>query len=291
MSKVYRYDGKKVIEMEDDKEITTYKSLKDFIDEEMIDTLYMELSHGHNFPIHVNENSIKGIIQKNLLEELTEKFEKNSEISDRDMSRFITNLERKFKTFGKKLNIDIEGFIYKVIPTYINNENNVKIGGDMFKTIKEARSFTAHLDSLASEIEQIEGIAPEMKQHLAYRIDRLSDLIEVSALKEEKTAAIEKEAMGIGSGSWAYDEDEARYMSSFGGTGALKRDPDEPYMDKFTADQDGGDHKEVITRHEPTEIRQDGQKVPQPSDNYNEAEVAQNLRNTIKSMVAAKLKK
>ena len=152
----------------------------------------------------------------------------------------------------------------------------------MFKNVNEAKSFTAHLDALANEIESLGGIAPEMKQHLAYRIDRLSDLIEVSAVKEEKVAALNKDANGIGSGTWASDEDEARYMSTFGGTGALKRDPDENYMDQFVAD----DHKEVLNRKEPAEIREDGQKVPQPSDNYNEAEVASKLRNTVKSIVS-----
>ena len=33
----------------------------------------------------------------------------------------------------------------------------------MFKSLKEARTFTAHLDALANEIESLEDISPEMR--------------------------------------------------------------------------------------------------------------------------------
>jgi len=294
MAMIYQFDGKKVKELKDDKEIHAYNSLKDFIEDDILDDLFLDISHGHNYPPKINDEAVKKIILNYLLKEFSDFFkENNNSIEDHLLDKYVRTLNIKFKNIGKMLDKKIQEFVTSFVVESLESTGNLKnkkIGGDMFKTIKEARNFTAHLDSLASEIESLEGIAPEMKQHLAYRIDRLSDLIEISAVKEEKTAAIEKEAMGIGTGTWAYDEDESRYMSTFGGTGALKRDPDEPYMDKFTADQDGGDHKEVLTRHEPAEIRGDGQKAPQPSDNYNEAEVASNLKSTIKSLISARKK-
>ena len=139
----------------------------------------------------------------------------------------------------------------------------------MFKTLKEAKGFTSHLDALANEIQELNEITPEMRKHLAYRLDRLSDLVEKTSAQNEKVA------VGVGSGTWAFDADEAKYMSSFGGTGALKQDADEPYMAQFSND----DHKEVLNRKEPANIGGNGAKVPQPSDNYNEAEVVSKLRN------------
>jgi len=151
----------------------------------------------------------------------------------------------------------------------------------MFKTLKEARNFTAHLDALATEIEGLEGVSGEMRKHLAYRLDRLSDLIENSMSKE---AAVEKEANGIGHGAWAYDADEARYMSTMGGTGALEQDKDEPYMAEFKGD----DHSEVLNRKENMDISGAGKKVKQPSDDYKEAPVANNLRSTILKVLKQK---
>ena len=116
-----------------------------------------------------------------------------------------------------------------------------------------------------------------MRKHLAFRLDRLSDLIESSAANKE--ASVNKEANGIGDGAWLYDEDEARYMKTMGGTGALKRDADEDYMDEFKGD----DHKEVLEREEPKQIKGDGAKVKQPSDDYNEAAVAKKLNAVVKT--------
>lgn len=147
----------------------------------------------------------------------------------------------------------------------------------MFKNLKEAKNFTAHLDALANEIEALENVSTEMKKHLAYRIDRLSDLIESSM---EKEASVEKEANRIGDGAWVQDADED-YMKTMGGTGALKQDADEKYMEEFKGD----DHMEVLKRKENMDIAGDGKKVKQPSDNYNEKEVADKIKSLIKSMI------
>ena len=164
----------------------------------------------------------------------------------------------------------------------------------MFKTVKEAKNFTAHLDALANEIEDLKEVNPEMKKHLALRLDRLADLIESASAMKEKAcgeacekvdADMEKKAYGMGSGTWAQDADEP-YMNTFGGTGATKQDADEPYMAQYVGD----DHKEVLNRKEPPMISGDGAKVPQPSDNYNEAAVAQQLKGMVQN-VMAKMKK
>lgn len=124
-----------------------------------------------------------------------------------------------------------------------------KTGGDtMFKNLKEAKMFTAHLDSLANEIQGLEDVSPEMRQHLAYRLDKLSDMIESTTAKKE---ASEKQANGIGHGAWQADKDE-EYMKTFGGTGALEHDKDEPYMSEFA----GADHMEVLERKEPAKVRE-----------------------------------
>lgn len=124
-----------------------------------------------------------------------------------------------------------------------------KTGGDtMFKNLKEAKMFTAHLDSLANEIQGLEDVSSEMRQHLAYRLDKLSDMIETTAAKKE---ASEKQANGMGHGAWQADKDED-YMETFGGTGALEHDKDEPYMSEFA----GADHMEVLKRKEPAKVKE-----------------------------------
>jgi len=201
------------------------------------------------------------------------KLKDNQELTPDDFDRAISEIQDKYTAFGDEIHEEI----LKSIDNKLNKNkvSKIKNGGDMFKTIKEAKEFTSHLDSLAGEIETLNEVSPEMRKHLAYRLDRLSDLIEISANK------VEKKANGVGSGSWAYDEDEARYMSTFGGTGALQRDSDETYMDEYLND----DHKEVLERKEPMNIKDDGAKKPQPSDNYKEAPVAQKLRGIVKEVL------
>ena len=195
-------------------------------------------------------------------------FEGKEEIDEKSFFKIEKTLYKEFKKISKELYSDID----KLIDSKLNK--NVTGGVEMFKTIKEAKSFTAHLDALANEIQSLEGVSTEMSQHLAYRIDRLSDVIEKTAYG--------KEANGVGSGAWLYDQDEARYMSTMGGTGALEGDADESrYMSQFKGD----DHKEVLERKETMEIKEGGPKKKQPSDNYNEGEVARRLKATVQKVI------
>ena len=195
-------------------------------------------------------------------------------------------------SFQSKIDSNKYRILYSVLANMYNKGKGVKshskvgvetnktenlimnFGGNMFKNVKEARNFTAHLDALANEIEGLAEVSPEMKKHLAYRLDRLSDLIEASA------SSMEKQANGVGQGAWMQDEDE-KYMQTMGGTGALKQDKDEPYMDEFKGD----DHMEVLKRKENMDIAGDGKKVKQPSDDYNEKAVASRIKTMVKDML------
>jgi len=195
-------------------------------------------------------------------------FEGKKELKENEFLKIEKTLYKEFKKIGEELYSDIDNLITKKL------NKNVTGGDEMFKTLKEAKSFTAHLDALANEIESLDGVSNDMRKHLAYRIDRLADVI-------EKTA-FDKEANGIGSGSWLYDSDEARYMSTMGGTGVLEGDSDEShYMKHFKGD----DHKEVLERQETMEIKEGGPKKKQPSDNYNEADVARRLKATVQKVI------
>jgi len=204
-------------------------------------------------------------------------FKENGEATAIEIDKAANKLIKEFTEYGDELHEEI----LKSIETKLSKNNKVNGGDNMFKSLKEARNFTAHLDALANEIEGLDGVSNEMRKHLAFRLDRLSDLIENSTSKE---ASVEKEANGIVSGAWAYDADEARYMSTMGGTGALEQDSDEKYMAEFKGD----DHKEVLERKENMDINGAGKKVKQPSDDYKEAPVANNLRSTILKVLKKK---
>jgi len=252
-------------------------TLLDFLKNQQV-ILEMKMALTEYIDVHKTpelKSKLKGVLEKEAVSSFTKLFkEKKGELSVTELDKAISDLVKIYTKYGEELHTEI-------LQSIKSKLNKSKIGGDMFKTLKEAKEFTTHLDALASEIQTLEEISPDMRTHLAFRLDRLSDLIEVSADKDEKKASLEKEANGVGSGAWAYDEDEARYMSSFGGTGALKRDADEPYMDEFLGD----DHKEVLERKEPMAIKDDGAKVPQPSDNYKEAPIAQKLRGIVKEVM------
>jgi hypothetical protein len=218
-----------------------------------------------------DEDLLKKKIEERVKEAFKKFFKENDEPSYEDVFDFGEELIDEYKQHRKEL--------FHVIHNFINtklDKNKKAYGGDMFKNLKEAKLFTAHLDALANEIQELEGVSDQMRLHLAYRLDKLSDLIETDAQRKE--ASVSKEANGVGSGSWVYDSDEARYMSSMGGTGALRRDPDEGYMDEFKGD----DHKEVLERKEPSSIMGAGSKKKQPSDDYNQAAVAKKLRSYVK---------
>ena len=248
-------------------------NLLDFLESfsELVGTMKMELTNYtnvHTTPALRNKlkNDLKHLAEEHFINFFKEKGEATPFEIDKEASKLID----QFTQYGDELHEEI----LRLIDERINkNKNKVNGGDNMFKSLKEARNFTAHLDALANEIEGLEGIGTEMRKHLAYRLDRLSDLIESTS----KEASISKEANGLGQGAWAYDEDEARYMTTMGGTGALEKDEDEPYMDRFKGD----DHMEVLNRQENLNINGGGVKVKQPSDDYKEAPVANKLRETI----------
>jgi hypothetical protein len=156
---------------------------------------------------------------------------------------------KKVKSKFSNLVVDVISDAKNKIDSSLENTNKIsniehKTGGvNMFKNLKEAKMFTAHLDALASEIENLPEVSDEMRKHLAFRLDKLSDLI-------EKTAT-HKEANGIGQGAHEHDSDES-YMKTMGGTGVLEGEKDEThYMKEFNGD----DHREVLQRKEPSEVK------------------------------------
>ncbi len=267
-------DGKIVNEKGED-----LGSLLEFLESfsELISSMKMELTNytsAHTTP--ALRKSLKESLEKYAESYFTKFFKDNGEATAYEVDKASNKLVDQFTELGDELHDEILKSIEQKL-----SKNKVNGGDNMFKSLKEARNFTAHLDALASEIETLEGVSPEMRKHLAYRLDKLSDLIEGTVSKE---ASVEKEANGIGGGAWAYDEDEARYMSTMGGTGALEQDKDEPYMAQFKGD----DHKEVLERKENMDINGAGKKVKQPSDDYKEAPVAKNLRDTVLKVLKKK---
>jgi len=281
MNRLYKYDDGKIVAFEDGKEVETFKSLEEFLEDyDIIDELEMTLAPAYTDLLanQKEKEPAEKIIKEYALKNFTKFFkEMGGEAKGFQIDKKQKQLVKDCKESEKFLYDDIRKNVYLNVNKVLNK---TVTGGDMFKNLKEAKSFTAHLDALANEIEALEGISTDMKKHLAYRLDRLSDLIEGSP----KEASMEKEAIGVGSGAWAYDEDEAKYMSSFGGTGALKQDADEKYMAEFKGD----DHKEVLERKENFDIAGDGKKVKQPSDDYNEKEVATKLKAMVKSLLKSK---
>jgi len=254
-------------------------TLLDFLESfsEIVGSMKMELTNYTS--AHTTPSLRKGL--KESLEKIVESnfakfFEEKGEATAFEIDKAANQLIKEYTGYGDELHDEI----LKSIESKLS-KNKVNGGDNMFKSLKEARNFTAHLDALANEIEGLDGVSNEMRKHLAFRLDRLSDLIESSTNKE---ASVEKEANGIGGGAWAYDADEARYMSTMGGTGALEQDADEKYMAEFKGD----DHKEVLERKENMDINGAGKKVKQPSDDYKEAPVANNLRSTILKVLKQK---
>jgi len=254
-------------------------TLLDFLESfsELVGSMKMELTSYtgvHTTPaLRKNlKKSLEEVISSNFIKFFKEK----GEATPYEIDKSANLLIKEYTDYGDELHDEI----LKSIESKIN-KNKVNGGDNMFKSQKEARNFTAHLDALANEIEGLGGVSNEMRKHLAFRLDRLSDLIENTTTKE---ATVNKEANGIGQGAWAYDEDEARYMTTMGGTGALEKDSDEPYMEEFKGD----DHMEVLKRKENMDINGAGKKVKQPSDDYNEKTVATNLRSTILKVLKKK---
>jgi hypothetical protein len=260
-----------------------YGKLIEFLesDFDLVSALKQELTFYTNvFHSSKDREHVRKLIEDHLEDHYTALFEDKDELDDQDIDREGRKLIKNFKNHSK----DLEKLIRNQIDSIFKK---TKTGGeDMFKNLKEAKLFTSHLDALASEIESLEDVSTDMRKHLAYRLDRLSDLIEGASANKE--ASMEKEANGVGSGSWAYDQDEARYMSSMGGTGSLEGDSDESrYMNLFKS-QSGlaADHQEVLKRTEPSQIMGAGARAKQPSDNYNEQEVANKLRSYVKKAMA-----
>jgi hypothetical protein len=277
MASEFKLENGKFTEMEDGDVINTYDTICSYLEKEFstVSAVVMNLTNYTNAHSNPNDRKkLKSKVQEKICALADTKFGKKV-IHDEDIAKFHEEMEKMSEESGDEL--------YNVIHNFIDSKlkKTSKTGGDkMFKTLKEAKLFTAHLDSLANEIQGMEDISDEMRTHLAYRIDKLSDLIESTAAKKE--ASVQKEANGMGHGAWAYDQDEARYMGTMGGTGALQHDADEAYMEHFKGD----DHMEVLKRQEPANIMGAGAKVQQPSDNYDEQEVADKLRLVVKKMMA-----
>jgi len=270
-----KLDGDKIVDEKGNDLGTLLEFLESFT--ELVATMRMELTNytsAHTTP--ALKKGLKESLKKVAEEYFVKFFKENGEATPYEVDKAANQLIKEFTDYGDELHEEI----LKSIESKLS-KNKVNGGDNMFKSLKEARNFTAHLDALANEIEGLEGVGTEMRKHLAFRLDRLSDLIETSMSKD---ASVEKEANGIGSGSWAYDADEARYMSTMGGTGALEQDADEKYMAEFKGD----DHKEVLERKENMDINGAGKKVKQPSDDYKEAPVANNLRSTILKVLKSK---
>jgi hypothetical protein len=277
MKPVYKLVGDKVVEFDGEKEVHSYENCNDLFNDdlELGEELAHELESGaQDFAYMMDSKKLVKEASAFVCKHFEEILKKKGSISELEYKKEASKLSDKFNDFGVKLYNEAKSNLENNLKNFLGNKT--VNGGNMFKTIKEAKTFTAHLDALANEIESLEGVSSEMKKHLAYRLDRLSDLIETSSFQAEKTAN------GIGSGAWAQDKDE-KYMDTFGGTGALMGDSDESkYMKEFKGD----DHKEVLERKEPGEIAGAGAKKKQPSDSYNEGEVAKKLRETIKSIMA-----
>jgi hypothetical protein len=261
----YVLDGFKLKEIDPEGNLEVYDRICDFLEDnfetvsnaEMLITAYTD---AHSNPSDANK--LVKQIEDMICSKASLEF-KDKDFSSKDLEKFNKKIEKASKDIG----IEIYDSIHKNIENILK-DNSKKTGGMyMFKTLKEAKLFTAHLDALANEIQDLEDLSDEMRTHLAFRIDKLSDLIETSAHK--------KEANGIGHGAWKHDSDEADYMSTMGGTGALQHDSDEDYMAEFK----GEDNMSVLMRKEPADIKGAGPKVKQPSDNY---KVADKLKMAVK---------
>lgn len=275
----YQYDGKKIKMLVDGEEKGDF-SLEDFLfhERDLVDHLSLCLSEHLGEVMGAGDHKhIKNHAKVYILDHFDKFLKEKSSIKESDLKKEEKILADKFESFGEQALKDTKKFLYDTLDTFFGKK--ILTGGDMFKNIKEAKAFTAHLDALASEIEGLSDVSSEMKRHLAYRLDRLSDLIEGSV----KSAASDKEANGVGDGAWVHDEDE-KYMETMGGTGPLVKDKDEPYMDLFKNDQ----NKQVLERKEPKEIQGDGVKKEQPSDNYDEAAVAKKIRSMVKNVLSKK---
>jgi len=247
---------------------TLLEFLESFSD--LVSTMKMELTNytsAHTTPSL--RKSLKESLKKVAEEHFTKFFAEKGEATPFEIDKAANQLIKEYTEYGDSLHDEILKSIENKL-----SKNKVNGGDNMFKSLKEARNFTAHLDALANEIQGLDGVGQEMRKHLAFRLDKLSDLIESTTAKD---ASVSKEANGVGQGAWAYDADEARYMGTMGGTGALERDADEKFMEEFK----GADHMEVLKRKENMDINGGGKKVKQPSDDYNEKAVASNLRSTI----------
>jgi len=264
-----KLDNGKILD-EQGKELgTLLEFLESFSD--LVASMKMELTNytsAHTTP--TLRKDLKKSLENVAEEYFTKFFKEKGEATPIEIDKAANQLIKEYSDYGDELHEEI----LKSIESKLS-KNKVNGGDNMFKSLKEARNFTAHLDALANEIEGLDGVSNEMRKHLAFRLDRLSDLIENSMSKE---AAVEKEANGMGNGAWAYDADEARYMSTMGGTGVLEGDADEK---RYMAEFNGDDHREVLERKENMDINGAGKKVKQPSDDYKEAPVANNLRSTI----------
>lgn len=283
MKTTFKLDKGKILELQDGEEVRSFPSVENFLNHEEIDfvkdcysafdTHFMKYvsipsSSEAGVELELDEKKATKKIEEYLIEHFEKFFEKHKEVDEKGITDEFERLEKELITFGETLGKATLKEIEKTLKDkLVTHFHQPKTGGDMFKTIKEAKAFTAHLDALATEIEELSDVSPEMKKHLAYRLDRLSDMIEGTS----KEASVNKGANGIGQGAWVQDEDE-KYMNTMGGTGALEGDKDEAvYMNQFKGD----DHREVL------DIADGGKK-------YNEGAVAKKIRETVRNMMKNK---
>jgi len=215
-----------------------YGEIPNFLEKEfgLISEIFSELTNYTDvYHSSSDKNNLMSLIE-NHLENHFKNIIGDKEISYEDLENATEKELKKFKKHSQEIEETVRMKTESIF-------KEPKTGGDqMFKNFKEAKMFTAHLDALANEIQNLEDVSPEMRTHLAYRLDKLSDLIEESTM--------DKQANGMGHGAWKHDADEP-YMATMGGTGALEHDKDEPYMEHFK----GADHMEVLKRKEPSAVR------------------------------------
>lgn len=230
----FKLDNGKVI----DENNKSYGEIHNFLEKEfgLISEISSELTNYSDvYHSSSDKNKLNSLIENHLNIHFT-KIMGDKEIAYEDLEKEVDKEISKFKKHSQEIEETIRNKTESIF-------KETKTGGDeMFKNLKEAKMFTAHLDALATEIQNLEDVSPEMRTHLAYRLDKLSDLIEESTM--------DKQANGMGHGAWEQDSDED-YMKTMGGTGALEHDKDESFMEEFA----GADHMEVLKRKEPSAVR------------------------------------
>lgn len=263
----YTLKGENIFEDDKDK-----GSLIDFLDNEydvVENGLYSLLNKSEIYG-RKEKKKVEDQIEELVIDHFKSFFKKNTEVDEDMLEDEVDKIIENLDGHGKGLKNMNDDYIQKLLKNKhtdkkISNDNNTAGGNEMFKNMKEAKLFTAHLDSLASEIESLADVSPEMRKHLAVRLDKLSDLIEKSAGSAEKLFVVEtvegdsdensymkefntdnfKEVEKV-AGAIEYDKNEP-YLKNVGDGNVIESDSDEKYMNNFNDDN----HSQVIERKTP----------------------------------------